>query len=455
MDSITQRMDDYIRSHQDEIIGELSAFCAQPSISAQGVGMAETLEMVVGFCRKRGLQVEVLPSPAYPAVLAEAKGASPRTLLFYNHYDVQPPDPLNEWVTPPFEPTVRDGRIYARGVMDDKGHIISRLAAVDAALAVLGELPCGVKFFIEGEEEISSPNLPNLIKTHANRLQADACLWEFGDVDQAGVSVHFCGLRGIVYVELTLQTAKMDSHSGVTGGIFPNPAWRLLWAITSLKDHDERILIPGFYDHVKPVTARDLDYLKRLPEQGDVFKETYGVREFIKGVQGGVDLQREAAFTPTCNICGITTGYQGKGQKAIVPARASAKLDFRLVPDQDPEDILHKLRAYLDAQGFKDIEMTVFGREAPGRTDPDHPFVRLVAESAAEVYGQPGRVVPMSGGSGPFHLFTDLGIPVTTIGVGNPASAIHAPNENIRVQDLLDAARHTCRVMARLRELPS
>ncbi len=188
-------------------------------------------------------------------VVAERAGTSERTLLFYNHYDVQPPEPLELWETPPFEPSLRDGKLYARGVSDDKGHLVCRLAALDAILAIQPELPCRVKFIVEGEEEIGSPNLPEFIETHAGRLAADACIWEFGGVDHDGRPVQSAGLRGILYVELTSHTADLDAHSGLGGGIFPNSAWRLTWALASLKGPDERIRIPGFYDRVVPPSA--------------------------------------------------------------------------------------------------------------------------------------------------------------------------------------------------------
>ena len=381
-------------------------------------------------------------------VFGERSGKSSRTLLIYNHYDVQPPEPLELWDSPPFEPALRDGKLYGRGVSDDKGHITSRLFAIDALLSELGELPCNIKFIIEGEEETASVNLFDFIKKNKERLKADACIWEFGGVDHRDVPMQYLGLRGICYVELSVETASTDVHSGLGGSIFPNAAWRLVWALNTLKGEDERIRIPGFYDAVQPPSARDRKLMEALPEVAGEYKAMYGVKSFIKGLTGGVDLRIEEVFTPTCTICGLTSGYQGPGSKTVLPARASAKVDFRLVPDQDPDDIRSKLRAHLDSHGFQDIQIADLGGDPPARTDPDDPFIQMVVNTATDVYGMPQQIVPLIGGSGPSHPFVhDLGLPVATAGAGYPDTRAHAPNENIRIDLYLKHAKHMARVI--------
>ncbi|MGA2820463.1 MAG: M20/M25/M40 family metallo-hydrolase [Anaerolineales bacterium] len=449
-----QRADDYILSHCEEAVAELSRLCAQPSISAQGVGIRECAELVAGMLRKREFSVEVDQTAGNPIIYAEAKGRSAQTLLMYNHYDVQPPEPLEQWISPPFAPSLREGKLYARGASDDKGHIICRLAAIDAVRFALGELPCTLKFVIEGEEEVSSPHLPDFVRGNPDRLRADACLWEFGGVDFDGVPLQELGMRGICYVELIVETGTSDAHSGLGGSIFPNAAWRLAWALAALKGPDEHIRIPGFYDEVLPPSPRDLELLSKIPDPSQTFRQTYGLRGFLKDLTGGLQLQREAVFAPTCTICGLTSGYQGPGSKTVLPARASAKVDFRLVPNQRPEDILQKLRRHLATEGFADVEVNYLGSEPPGRTDPDHPFVRLVAEAARDVYGVPQRVLPMIGGSGPNHVFLDvLKVPIATVGVGYPGGRGHAPNEHVVIKNLVNGIRHTARVIMRLTEL--
>ena len=441
-------VDAAIKERTDQSLEELSHLCAQPSIAAQGLGMEPCAELVKEMLTARGFEVQILPTAGFPVVFAERKGRSDRTLLFYNHYDVQPPEPLELWETPPFEPTIRNGKMFARGVSDDKGHILCRLAAIDAILAVDGELPCNVKFLIEGEEEIGSVNLPPFIEDHTDLLAADACLWEFGYVNHEGVPIQYAGLRGICYVELSIRTASRDVHSGTGGSIFPNAAWRLTWALNTLKTPDEHIRIPGFYDKVVPPTERDLQLLDKLPDPSDEYKERFGLQDFIKGIEGGLEFKREAIFTPTCTICGLTSGYQGPGSKTVLPSEASAKVDFRLIPNQDPQEVLLQLRDHLNVEGYHDIEITFLGGEAPARTDPDDPFLQMVVESAREVYGVPMMIQPMSGGSGPNHAFIHhLKVPVATAGVGYPDSRAHAPNENLVIDNFIDGVKHTARIL--------
>ena len=267
-------------------------------------------------------------------------------------------------------------------------------------------------------------------------------------MDHTETPVQYLGLRGICYVELSVKTARSDVHSGTGGSIFPNAAWRLVWALNSLKGPDERIQLPGFYDKVKKPSNRDIELMAALPETADAYKEQYGVKSFIKGLTGGVDLRVEEVFTPTCTICGLTSGYQGPGSKTVQPAEASAKVDFRLVPDQAPGDVLKQLRQHLDDHGFKDVEIKELGSEAPARTDPDHPFIKLVCDTALDVYGKPMRIVPLSGGSGPNSPFIhDLGLPVASAGLGHPDGRGHAPNENIRLDLYLQHAKHMVRLM--------
>jgi len=443
-----KKVDAYLERNLDQSIAELSKLVAQPSVGAQNLGMKECATLVGGMLKARGFKVEIMNTGGAPVVFAERKGKSDKTLLIYNHYDVQPPEPLELWETPPFEPSLRDGKLYGRGVSDDKGHITSRLFAVDALLDAQGELPCNIKFIIEGEEETSSVHLYDYILKNKDRLKADACMWEFGGVDSHETPMQYLGLRGICYVELAVETASMDVHSGLGGSIFPNAAWRLIWALNTLKGQDERILIPGFYDGIQPPSARDRELMSALPDVADEYKSMYGVKKFIKGLTGGVDLRIEEVFTPTCTICGLTSGYQGPGSKTVLPARASAKVDFRLVIGQGPADIRKKLRAHLDAQGFSDVQITDLGGDVAARTDPDDPFIQLVAKTAEEVYEMPMQLVPMMGGSGPSHPFVhDLGLPVATGGIGHPDTRAHAPNENVRVDLYLKHARHMARII--------
>jgi len=444
------KIDAYLEKNMDGSIAELSKLVAQPSISAQGIGLKECAAMVADMLRARGFTAEIMDTEGAPVVFGERKGKSDKTLLFYNHYDVQPPEPLELWDTPPFEPSLREGKLYGRGVSDDKSHITSRLFAIDALLDADGELPCNVKFIVEGEEETSSVHLHDFIRANKEKLKADACIWEFGGVDHREVPMQYLGLRGICYVELSVERLSADVHSGLGGSIFENAAWRLVWALSTLKGPDEKIRIPGFYDDVRQPTQRDREMMDALPDVADEYKKRYGVKKFIKELTGGTDLKMEEVFVPTCTICGLTSGYQGPGSKTVLPAKASAKVDFRLVPDQKPEDIVRKLRAHLDAQGFEDVAINFLGGEPAARTDPDDPFV---VETSEEIYEFAMEIVPMIGGSGPNYPFVhDLGLPVATAGLGHPDTRAHAPNENIRLDLYLKHARHMARLLKKFAE---
>ncbi len=444
-----EKIDKYLDAALEKSIAELSGLVAQPSVAAQNLGLAETAKMVAGMLEARGFSVEILPTGGAPVVVADRQGCNPNTtLLFYNHYDVQPAEPLELWDSPPFEPEIRDGKLFGRGVGDDKGHLVSRLFAIDALLAVDGDLPCNVKFVVEGEEEIGSVHLPEFVRQNKEKLAADACIWEFGGVDHREVPMQYLGMRGICYVELSVETAKVDVHSGLGGSIFPNAAWRLIWALNTLKDVDERIRIPGFYDPVKPPSDRDIELIEALPEVAEEYKSRYGVEKFLRGLEGGVALKVAETFEPTCTICGLTSGYQGAGSKTVLPAKASAKVDFRLVPDQTPPQVVEQLRAHLYGEGFSDIEVEFLGGGPPARTDPDDPFIQLVIDTANQIYDAPMEPVPMIGGSGPNHAFIhELKVPVATAGIGYPGTNAHAPNENLRLDLYLKGAKHITRIL--------
>jgi acetylornithine deacetylase/succinyl-diaminopimelate desuccinylase-like protein len=441
-------IDQYLEAHLQESIAELSVYCAQPSVSAQNWGLEDCAELVGKMLKKRGFDVKIIPTGGAPVVFGEIKGRSKKTILFYNHYDVQPPEPIELWETPPFEPTQREGKLFGRGVADDKGDFANRMLVLDALLAQDKILPCNIKFVLEGEEETSSRNMHDFVRDHQDLLAADVCIWESGGVDEHENPTQNLGFRGICYVQLSVETANQDVHSGLGGSIFPNAAWRLVWALNTLKGPDERVHIPGFYDHVLPPSPRDIDLLKALPDPAGEYRQRYGVKNFLKGLQGGADLRAAAVLEPTCTICGLTSGYQGPGSKTVLPARASAKVDFRLVPSQTPEEVFKLLRAHLDAQGFSDVKLEYLGGESPDRTDPDDPFVELVVEIAGEVYNRPVQVSPSIGGSGPNHVFTQyLHLPIVSAGVGYPGAQIHAPNENLRLDLYLRGARHIARIL--------
>lgn len=443
---------EYIDEHWMEAVEDLKVLCGQPSISAQGIGMTETVQVLSWIMRKYDIDTEILPNPGggYPFIYGEIKGRSEATLLFYNHYDVQPPEPLELWSSPPFEPTQYEGNLRARGVSDNKGDIIARLLAVKAYQKVHGNIPVSVKFIIEGEEEIGSPNMAAFVGQNRRLLKADACIWECGGVNWKNEPVITLGLKGILYVELEAQGASQDVHSSMAT-VVPNPAWRLVWAMASLKDIEENIQIDGFYDDVLPPTQQEIKTIKEIPLDDEETKHALGLNKFVKGVTGFDYLSRHILGT-TCNICGIDSGYTGPGSKTVLPRIARAKLDFRLVPNQRPTDILSKLRHHLDSRGFNDISITPeMEGENPARTPLDSHFVSLVTTTAKEIYGVDPIIIPSMAGSGPMYSFSDtLGLPTVLIGIMYPDSRPHAPDENIRLADFILGAKHIAAVMNKM-----
>jgi acetylornithine deacetylase/succinyl-diaminopimelate desuccinylase-like protein len=439
-------VDAYIDAHLEESLADLKRLASIPSISSRGEQMRPAAELVVELLNGCGFQAQLMPTAGFPVVYADTGARDVgKTLICYNHYDVQPPEPLDLWTTPPFEHSVRDGRMYARGVSDDKGQLLSRIAAMRAVRAVAGEFPVRVKFLVEGEEEISSPNLEPFVEEHADLLSADACVWEFGGVDNEGRPQVVLGLRGICYVEYRVRTLARDAHSGEAHNL-PNAAWRLLRALASVKGDDERILIPGFYDDVRPPTGQELALRDALPDTEDYTRKRYNVKEFVSGHTGMA--YKRAVFQPTANIAGFGAGWQGLGSKTVIPGEAMAKMDFRLVPDQDPQDIFRKLRAHLDAQGFGDVEITYLGGERAGLTPPDDPFVQLTARTAEQVYGKPAILNPLTGGSGPTYAFRKhLGVPFVSLGPGDEDSAAHAPNESISLARFAQGTKHMAHLL--------
>lgn len=443
-------MDDvlaFLDARLDEALRELQELVRLPSVSAQGRAIQETAHYLADRLAALGFQVKLVPKPGEgnPVVWAYQEGRSPKTILFYNHYDVQPPEPLEEWSSPPFEPVVRAGCLYGRGASDNKGNILARMFAVRAWREVRGYLPCSVKFCIEGDEEIGSPNMERWVEENRELLRADACIWEGGGVTWDGRPYVTLGVKGLLYVELEVSSLARDAHSS-WGTVLPNAAWRLVWALASIKDAQERILIPGFYQHVRPPTPAEEEAVASLPSEEEETLRAYGAREFICQLSHA-EVRRRHIFEPTATIDGLVAGYTGPGPKTVLPARAVAKLDFRLVPDQDPYDILEKLRRHLQEEGFGDVEVRALAQERPARTPIDHPFVALVCRVLKEAYGREPAVVPSMAGTGPLYPFVRLGLPVADFGVGYPGSRIHAPDEHIRIEDFLRGAKAVARLL--------
>ena len=432
--------DAHVRAHAREYVDELKDLIRLRTVSAQGSAISETAEAVLARAKRAGVAAEARSVDGGPPTIVGDIGAGQRTLLVYDHYDVQPPDPLDEWETDPFAPTERDGKLFGRGVSDNKGNLMARLQAIEAYRATIGELPLRVRVLYEGEEEIGSEHLAAFVAAHGERLKADGCIWEAGYKDAAGRPTISLGLKGIAYFELRARGPKSDVHSS-QATVIPNPAWRLVWALATLKDDEDRITIDGLADHVRRPSAADLALLERLPYDEEETKRIHGIARFIRGLTG-TPLKVKHFFEPTCTICGLTSGYSGPGSKTVLPAVASAKLDFRLVPDLDPALVERLLRAHLDRRGFSDIEVTPLHGEKPSRWPADTDVAKAAIVACRETYGTEPVVYPLMVGSGPMAQVCDaLGIPVVGFGSGNASSANHAPNENITIADYVDHIR--------------
>jgi acetylornithine deacetylase/succinyl-diaminopimelate desuccinylase-like protein len=435
-----ETFDALVRSRAATLVDELKELIRQPTVSAQKLGVDETAKIVLDRTRRAGIDANAERVEGGPPTILGEMGNGPRTLLVYDHYDVQPPDPLEEWQTPPFEPTERDGYLYGRGVSDNKGNLMARLQALEIYREVFGDLPLRVRVLFEGEEEIGSEHLAAFVAKYADRIRADGCIWEAGYKDAAGRPTISLGLKGIAYFDLRVRGIAKDAHSSL-GTILPNAAWRLTWALATLKNERDEITVDGLMDHVRKPSAADLALLEALPYDEDEMKRIHGVRSFVRGLSGTA-MKVKHFLEPTCTICGLTSGYAGMGSKTVLPAVASAKLDFRLVPDLTPKLVHELLRKHLDKRGFTDIELIPQHGELPSRWPADTDVAKASIAACRATYGTEPVVYPLMAGSGPMAQVCDaLEIPVVGFGSGNAGSSNHAPNENIKIGDYLDHIR--------------
>jgi len=433
---------EYVESNRARFVDELCALLRQPSISTQDTGVRECAELVRQFMADAGVQARLLDTGGYPVVFGEVRtpGAR-RTVLIYGHYDVQPPEPLEAWETPPFEPSIRDGRIYARGAGDNKGQMFAHLKAVEAVLRVRGRLPVNLKLCYEGEEEIGSRNLPAFVERHRDLLAADMVYASDGPMHPSGPLVFF-GCRGVLTLELTAHGARRDLHSGNYGGIAPAPARRLVQAVASLWDKRGRVAVKGFYARVRPPSAADRRVLRQTPVDFAALEKDLGVRP-VTG-RSAAAYYRRLLLEPNLNVAGLGSGYQGPGSKTIIPSAARAKLDVRLVMDQTPDEVEAKIRAHLRRHGFTDVELRRHGAMAPSRTPVDHPLGRAVVRAVTQAWGRAPVVLPNLGGSIPDWLFTQvLGVPSVWVPYAPHDEANHAPNESTTLEGFMNGVRST------------
>jgi len=435
----------------------ITEYCRFESVAAQNRMMGETADWVENLLKETGFetrQIDVAGAPNY--VYGYLKGKSDFTLLLYNHYDVQPETPLELWNSAPFDVTERDNKLFARGISDDKSELISRICAMRAILAAEGQLPVSVKWIIEGEEEIGSPHFGAMTREHGDLLKADGALWEGGGFNEKGQASLAIGFRGMLYVEYSVEVMKKDAHSGHAHAL-PSGPWRLVKALASIKDENNKVLIPGFYEHVRPPTESEKEALHNLvdPDMEEKYLEMYGIDSFFQNKRG---YELEAlVYEPTANIAGFLSGYTDEGVKTVLPAKAMAKMDFRLVPEQNPDDILEKLKSHLKAQGFEDVQVKKLGGAEPVVAPLDGAFAQQIKKICQDFTDKEPEITPLVGGTLP--LLEAMKKNVGLLGVttaGNPvyyASGAHAPNEHIRLSDIPRAIQFNVFMLTGLRDM--
>ncbi|PID57596.1 peptidase M20 [candidate division KSB3 bacterium] len=433
MDQILQ----YIRGHRRQHLAQLFDLLRIPSVSTlpeRAEDVKRCAQFLADDLQAMGMRnVNVMSTNGHPAVYAEwLEAPDAPTILIYGHYDVQPPDPLDLWESPPFDPQIRDGEIYARGSADDKGQAFAYFKAIEAYLSKKGSLPVNVKLLIEGEEEIGSAHTHKFVYDHLTLLQADAILLSDNSMFARGIPAICCGTRGLVACQIELESAARDLHSGAFGGVAENPIQVLADILSALKDDDERITIPGFYDDVLELSAEERQYFAGLPFDGEALQQEIGVRGFV-GEKGFTPVEREWA-RPALDINGILGGFTGPGAKTIIPAKAMAKITMRLVSKQNPDKILQAAKDYISSLAPESVKLS-FSGDAGGTaylTPLDHPVLKHVAKAVRQSYGREPLFTRTGGSIGILSTFSDaLRIPIAMVGLSYPDDNIHAPNEHL------------------------
>ena len=445
---MSEAIDRYVRENEARFLDELKQLLRIPSISTLPEHNEDTrraAEFVADKLRGAGLEhVEVIQTQKHPLVYADWLHAPGKpTVLCYGHFDVQPPDPLELWDTPPFEPSERNGNLYARGSADDKGQMYSHIKALEALQAEHGKPPVNIKFLIEGEEEVGGESVAKYVAENPEKLKADVALVSDTEMYAPGLPTLNIGLRGLVYLEIEARGPARDLHSGLYGGAAPNAVFGLVELLAKAKDANGRVLIPGVYDDVEPPSKEEKESWTHLP---------FDEEEYLKSEVGSTSLTGETQYSvfertwarPTFEVHGIAGGFTGAGAKTVIPAKAVAKVSLRLVPKQDPEKIVAAVKSWVEKNRPKGIQCEVRVLSAgPGlMVNPDHPAIRVAAKAFSDIFGKP-TVFTRSGGSIPIvgDFASHLGIPTILMGFGLPDDGLHSPNEKYNIRNYFDGIR--------------
>ncbi len=439
----------HVDVHLDELVSDLQTLIRQPSVSAKNEGIEKCATLVQKLLKKSGIKSEILrlKKGVAPIVFGEVKSKQnpKKTLMFYNHYDVQPVEPFDLWDDPPFSGIRKGNKIFGRGATDDKGELITRIKAVEACLKTTGDVPCNVKFVIEGEEETGSAHIEEYLKKYKKKFSCDGVIWEFGYVDAKNRPIIGLGMKGLLFVELSVKESIRDAHSSLAV-LIKNPAWRLIEAVHTLRNSDGKILIKDWYKEVSSLSKNDLKIIQKEPFDENAFKKEFGIKSFV-GNMKGMDAKKAMVGGATCNVAGFVSGYTGDGAKTVLPGNALVKIDFRLIPKMDPKKQVLRLKNHLKSKGFADIDIKVYHGEAAARTDSSHPFVLQVKDAADKSFGK--SILNVSNaGTGPMYPFVEiLKAPCISIGSTYMFSPIHSPNEFARIDLLKKTTKCMCEIM--------
>jgi acetylornithine deacetylase/succinyl-diaminopimelate desuccinylase-like protein len=447
---LLNEISEIILRNKEEYLEQLFTLIRQKSISTTNEGIIECAELLKMMMKEIGIDTQILQTDGHPVVYGEMiKDPSYFTLLIYGHYDVQPPDPLEDWISPPFEPTIRDNRIYGRGAGDNKGQLMAQLLGVKVYKEAFGDLPINLKFVFEGEEEKGSVNLASFVKKHKELLKADLVYTADGSSHYSGSPLILLGVRGMLVFELKAKEANWDNHSGNTGNILTNPAWKLIDLLQTMRNKDGRVLIEGFYDDIRSPSEREKELLTLLPFDVEDIGQKIGFPDL--NMQGD-SYYYKLTMQPTFNINGLESGYTGEGMKTIIPSTASVRIDIRLVVDQDPMDIYDKICKHVQKHD-PSIEVNFLGQMKPSRTSADLDIVKVVTDAIHQSYGKEPLMQPSLGGSLPDYVWTSiLEVPSMIMPYANFDQRNHSPNENIEVDYFFNGIQCTCHVIHALGE---
>ncbi|MBF0753481.1 M20/M25/M40 family metallo-hydrolase [Jeotgalicoccus nanhaiensis] len=445
-----EKMDDFILKHRDDYLNQLFNLLKIKSISTNEDEIRHCANVLKSEMETLGLDTQLIETGGNPVVYGELLNDKNRfTLLIYGHYDVQAVEPIELWDSNPFEPEIRDGRIYARGAGDNKGQLMAQLLGLKTYQALYGELPINVKFIFEGEEELGSVHLAEFVENHKALLEADLVYTSDGSSHNSGDPLILLGVRGVLILEMTAKGADFDNHSGNTGNIVPNPAWKLMRLLNTMRDDDGNVLVDGFYDKIRKPSDKEMELLKRLPYDQQDIAEKIGYEDLD---MDGASYYHKLTMEPTFNIAGIESGYTGKNAKTIIPSTATVNMDIRLVADQDPEDVFKKIEEHVK-EVDPSVTVTYKGAMRPSRTPAELEIVQAVTDAVAHAYGKEPLVQPSMPGSLPDYVWTEiLNTPSIIMPYANFDQHNHSPNENLKVENFFAGIKCTCNLVRELGE---